>query len=165
MTARDGRELVLRSIGVDDIAALQRGFVRLSPEDVRMRFLHPMNELPYELAAQLCDLDPRNAAAWVLADPDGTPAAEIHAVARVHLDPVTEHAEFAVVVQRELSGQGFGRLLLERAIGSARGMGATEIWGDVLVENTAMLGLCDRLGFRHGALAHQPGILRVTLAV
>ena len=37
--ARDGTPLVLRPIRTSDVEALQRGFDRLTPEEVRMRFL------------------------------------------------------------------------------------------------------------------------------
>ncbi|MDR3387099.1 MAG: GNAT family N-acetyltransferase [Rudaea sp.] len=162
---RDGRKLVLRRIRADDVAALQRGFAHLSPEEVRMRFLHPMAELPRDLAVSLCDLDPRYAVAWVLADPDGAPDAEIHAVARAYLDPVTEQAEFAPVVQQDISGQGFGTLLMKRVIDDMRRLGATELWGDILLDNAAMLSLCDTLGFEHTQVPHNAGVQRVILSL
>ena len=163
IATRDGRELVLRRIRADDVAALQRGFAHLTPDEVRMRFLHPLNELPREFASSLCDLDPRYAVAWVLADPDRAAEPEIHAVARIHLDPVTEQAEFALVVQRQFAGQGFGALLMRRAIDNARQLGAVEIWGDILLDNSAMLHLCGKFGFSHNLVPHNPGVQRVTL--
>ena len=165
IVTRDGSELVLRQIRADDIVALQRGFAHLTPDEVRMRFLHPLNELPREFAGSLCDLDPRYAVAWVLADPDSATEPEIHAVARIHLDPVTEQAEFALVVQRRFAGQGFGTLLMRRAIDSARQLGAVEIWGDILLHNTAMLHLCGKFGFGHNLVPHNPGVQRMTLAL
>jgi GNAT superfamily N-acetyltransferase len=165
IVSRNSRNLVLRQIRADDIAALQRGFMHLTPDEVRMRFLHPLNELPRDFAASLCDLDPRYAVAWVLADPDGLGEAEIHAVARVYLDPVTEQAEFAIVVQGALASQGFGTLLMKRVLESARALGAIEVWGDVLLDNAAMSRLCERLGFRHSLVAHNPGVQRVTLSL
>jgi GNAT superfamily N-acetyltransferase len=158
-------ELALRQIRADDVAALQRGFMHLTPDEVRMRFLHPLTELPRDLAVHFCDLDPRYAVAWVLADPDTVAEPEIHAVARVHLDPVTEQAEFGLIVQKSIAGQGFGKLLLERAIESARNLGAVEVWGDVLLENSVMLDLCGKLGFTHSIVAHNPGVQRVRLAL
>jgi GNAT superfamily N-acetyltransferase len=165
IATRDGRKLVLRHIRADDVAALQRGFARLSRDEVRLRFLHPLNELPVELAVSLCDLDPRHAVAWVLADPDDVADGEIHAVARVHMDPATEQAEFAIIVQHEISCQGFGHALMLRTITDARRLGAVEVWGDVLLENAAMLRLCEKLGFEHTVVAHNPGVRRVTLVL
>ncbi|MEP6939772.1 MAG: GNAT family N-acetyltransferase [Rudaea sp.] len=162
---RDGRELVLRSIRPDDIDALRRGFDRLTPEEVRMRFLHPLNELPETFARELCELDPDVAFAWVLADADDAASPEIHAVARAFVDKVLDQAEFAIVVEGSLSRQGFGTLLMHRVIDSARKLGATELWSDVLLENGAMLGVCEALGFTRSSALHNPGVLRVTLPI
>jgi RimJ/RimL family protein N-acetyltransferase len=167
VSARDGTELILRAIRVDDVDALQRFFLRLTPEEVRMRFLHPLNELPREFARKLCDLDPKLAFAWVLAS-RGDPerpwlAGEIHGVARAHLDPVLDQAEFGLVVENRFAHQGLGTLLMRRAIDSARKLGAAELWSDVLLENTAMLGLCRKLGFERGISLNNPGAVRVSL--
>jgi GNAT superfamily N-acetyltransferase len=161
--ARDGTSLLLRPIHRSDVAALQRGFRGLSPEEVRMRFLHPLTELTTPLAENLCDLDPATGVAFVLIDPPPANAPEIHAVARAYIDPVTFAAEFAVVVQQRYGGQGFGRLLMRRAIDACRERGATELWGDVFLDNGAMLALCEQLGFTRRSLEHEPGVARVTL--
>src|SRR5258708_27893619 len=50
VTARDGTPLVLRPIRASDVEALQRGFDRLTPDQVPMRFLHPLNNLPEPFA-------------------------------------------------------------------------------------------------------------------
>ena len=169
LTTRDGTPLVLRAIRADDVTALQRFFHRLTPEEVRLRFLHPLNELPDAFAHQLCELDPALAFAWVLATPDD-PAhpdlpVEIHAVARAHFDPVLAHAEFAIVVEGRFAHQGFGTLLMQRTIASARKLGAVELWSDVLFENQAMLDLCVKLGFERGMSLNNPGVVRVSVAL
>ncbi|MFT3789487.1 MAG: GNAT family N-acetyltransferase [Rudaea sp.] len=169
LTARDGTPLVLRPIRPDDVEVLQRFFHRLTPEEVRLRFLHPLNELPDAFAHQLCELDPALAFAWVLATPDDPAHAdlpvEIHAVARAHFDPVLAEAEFAIVVEGRFARQGFGSLLMRRTIASARKLGAIELWSDVLYGNGAMLDLCAKLGFERGMSLNNPGVVRVSLAL
>ncbi len=162
---RDDRALILRKIRAEDATALQRGFAQLTTEEVRMRFLHPLSELPRDFAVSLCDLDPRRAVAWVLADPANVAEPEIHAVARAHFDAVTEQAEFAVIVQQQFCGQGFGSLLIQRVIDDARRLGAVEVWGDVLLDNAAMHHLCDRFGFQRSMVPHNPGVQRAMLAL
>lgn len=161
--ARDGTPLVLRQIHAGDVAALQRGFSHLTAGEIRMRFLHPLNELPDHLARRLCELDPQREIAFVLCDPPETAQPEIHAVARAHIDPVTLAAEFALVVQQRFGGQGFGVLLMQRLIAACRALGATEMWGDVFLDNGAMLELCDFLGFERRSQLNDPGLARVTL--
>jgi len=163
LTARDGTPLVVRLIRKDDVDALRRGFDRLTPDEVRMRFLHPLNELPEPFARELCDLDPETAFAWVLADPDEAASPEIHAVARAFVDKVLDQAEFAIVVEGRFHGEGFGSLLMHRVIDSARKLGATELWSDVLLANGPMLEICDSLGFQRNTALHNPGVVRVTL--
>jgi GNAT superfamily N-acetyltransferase len=88
---------------------------------------------------------------------------EIHAVARAFIDPVTQGAEFALVVQHQFAGQGVGTLLMQRLIAACRALGAAEMWGDVLAENGAMLELCEHLGFSRHPNFGDPGVIRVTL--
>lgn len=163
IVTHDGHVLVLREIDPGDVGALQRGFARLTPEEVRMRFLHPLNELPHDMATHLCSIDRNIAVAYVLVDPPETPDPEIHAVARAHIDPATLAAEFALVVQGHLAGHGLGTLLMERLIATCKKRGATEMWGDVLFSNTAMLELCDHLGFSRHTQWNDPGVARVQL--
>jgi GNAT superfamily N-acetyltransferase len=161
----DGTTLILRPIRADDVEALQRGFSRLTPDEVRMRFLHPLNELPEPFARELCELDPEIAFAWVLVDPDEVAVPEIHAVARGYIDKVLDHAEFAIVVEGRYTNQGIGELLMQRVIDSTRKRGAIELWSDVLLENGPMLDLCERLGFTRSTTPHDQGVVRVTLVL
>ncbi len=161
VTTRDGRQLILRRIRRGDVAALQRGFLALNADEVRHRFFYRLKELPEVMARSLCDLDPHFAVAWVLVDRDDVPEPRIHAVARVHLDPATEVAEFALVVQHDIAGQGVGHMLLQRAFDSARSIGAIEVWGDIQSDNTAMLHLCASLGCTAGRVPHDPGVVRM----
>jgi len=160
-TTHDGVRLILRDIHPDDFEALQRGFAGLTALEVRYRFLHPITELPEALARRLCDIDRDRAVALVLIDPDGAKAPEIHAVARAFIDPVTLSAEFALVVQHQLAGHGVGTLLMRRLMEACRALGATELWGDVLAENGAMLELCEHLGFSRYPAFDDPGVIRV----
>ena len=43
--------------------------------------------------------------------------------------------------------------------------GVQELWGDVLAENGQMLELCSELGMQHRSVPHDPGLVRVSLAL
>jgi acetyltransferase len=165
ITARDGRTLVLREIFAGDVLALQRGFARLSPEEVRMRFLHPLTELPHDFAVRLCDLDPATSVAFVFIDLPDEPEREIRGVARAYIDPTTLSGEFAIVVQRQYTGQGLGMRLMRCLIDACRERGAEELWGDVFIDNTPMLHLLSKLGFARGHMPHDPGVQRMVLTL
>src|SRR5262249_20607299 len=57
-------------------------------------------------------------------------------------------AEFAILVRSRLKGHGLGWLLMHRVIDYAKEKGLRRVYGDVLAENTAMLQMCEELGFR-----------------
>lgn len=159
---RDGRSFLLRPIRAEDEPELQRGFTRLSPEEVRMRFLYPLKALTHDLAARLTQLDDDREVALVLAGFDPPGRAELVAVVRASFDPARASAEFAIVIPAELAGQGLGTRLLGRIIEIARDRGMHEIYGDVLPENAAMLALARKLGF---SSERREDLIRVRLAL
>ena len=78
-------------------------------------------------------------------------------------DPDNERAEYAIIIRREMAGQGLGKFLMRRIIDYGRSRGIGAIFGDVLRENRAMLRVCDGLGFVRSSLPDDPGVVRVTL--
>lgn len=160
--SRDGRELWLREIVPGDEAALQRAFTRLSPQDIRRRFLHAMSELPAPMAHRLCNIDPVRETALVLMDESVQPA-EIRGVGRIYVDRVTDSAEFSVVVEHDWSRVGLGALLMQRLVDDCRQRGLVELWGYVLQENRPMLQLCKELGFTQHLLPDEPGTAQIAL--
>ena len=82
---------------------------------------------------------------------------------RAVADPDNERAEFAIIVGSRFKGRGLGRALLEKMIRYCRGRGTGELVGEVLAENSTMLGLAKRLGFE---IQRGPdGAMRVRLAL
>jgi acetyltransferase len=160
-TAADGRALALRPILPDDADALRRGFARLTPEQVRLRTFHRQNELTPAAAERLARIDPDTTTAWVAVDADG----EIRGEARLHVDAVTDSAEFGVAVDPAFTSQGVGRALMRRLLDDARRRDLFEVWGDVLAENHTMLDFVKALGAERKALADEPGVIRVSLRV
>jgi acetyltransferase len=158
----DQRQLRLRSIGLTDVAALQRCFVRLSPEDIRRRFLHAMSELPVPMAHRLCQIHPALETALVLVDETVTPA-EIRGVGRIYVDEAADSAEFSVLVEHDWSRVGLGAMLMKRLVEDCRRRGLAEIWGYVLLENRPMLELCKELGFVRRLQRNEPGTAQITL--
>ena len=71
VTLPDGQELLLRPIRPEDEPAFQDLFQRLSPEEIRFRFLHTMKTLSHDLAARLTQIDYDRQMALVLAERDG----------------------------------------------------------------------------------------------
>lgn len=158
----DGRELVLRAIEPGDVAAMQRCFTRLSPEDIRRRFLHAMSELPAPMAQRLCRIDPMRETAYVLMD-ESTRPAEMRGVGRIFVDEASDSAEFSVLVEQDWSRRGLGALLMQHLVDDCRRRGLAELWGYVLLENRPMLQLCKELGFTQRVMMDEPGTAQITL--
>jgi len=156
----DGRRLWLRPIEPADAAPLRGGFALLEPDEVRMRFMHPMTELSEAMADRLARIDTRSEFALVAAEPLPPGEALIGAVARCSVD-TTGRAEFAILVSRLLSGQGLGRLMMRRIIDWARRKRVDSIYGLVLRENFPMLELAHELGFHRETLPDEPGVVKV----
>lgn len=159
---QDGRELTLRAIEPGDVAAMQRCFTRLSPEDIRRRFLHAMSELPAPMAQRLCRIDPTLETAYVLMDESEHPA-EMRGVGRIYVDEASDSAEFSVLVEQDWSRRGLGALLMQRLVDDCRRRQLAELWGYVLLENRPMLQLCKELGFVQRMMPDEPGTAQITL--
>lgn len=161
---RDGRKLRLRSIAHTDVDAIRRCFARLSADEVRMRFLHHLRELPEPMAQRLCCIDDVCEAAFVLED-DAVKPAEVRGVGRIYIDATSNRAEFAVLVEKAWTGHGLGALLMQRLVDECRQRGIDELWGYVMIENRPMLDLCRTLGFRRRPLTGDPGVSVIALAL
>lgn len=157
-TIADGRTLFLRPVRPDDAAALRRAFARLTPEQVRLRVFHRMNELSEEAAQRLTHFDPETTVAYVVVDAGG----EIRGEARIYIDRITDTAEFAVAVDPSFTDQGIGRFLMQRLLKEGRRRRLYEIWGDVLAENARMLDFARMLGAERTRRADDPGVMRVS---
>mgnify|MGYP001817818184 FL=1 len=59
-----------------------------------------------------------------------------------------KEAEFSVVVSDPWQGKGIGAALLQRCLSIAKERGIENVMGTVLAENTQMLALGKRLGFK-----------------
>ena len=116
----NGREVLMRPIEAIDAEPLRRSFARLSPEEVRLRFLHPITEMTAGFARQLCELDRQTGFALVVTEPLPAGEALIGAVARLAIEPEHRDAEFAIIVGREIGGLGLGIFLMKRLIDYAR---------------------------------------------
>lgn len=159
---RDGRELLLRPIEPADIEPIRHGFVLLDPEEVRMRYQHPVKWLDEAYLQRL--VHPRRGQDFtlVLAEPLPPGQALVGAVARMARTPGTDDMEFAIIVSHYLAGRGLGRLLLSKLIARARRSGMRAIHGDVLIGNEPMLRLAQALGFRR-LPSDDAGMVRVQL--
>lgn len=159
----DGRSLLIRPIRPEDEPDFQKIFASLSPEDIRLRFLHVMKILPHDQAARLTQIDYDREMALVVEGRDQAGEAELYGGVQINADPDRERAEFAILLRHDMTGLGLGPMLLRRIIDYARSRGIGEIFGEVLSDNEAMLKLCRAFGFTIKSDREDPGVMYVSM--
>ena len=150
--------ITIRPVRRDDAAGIRDGFARQTPEDLRLRFFGPMNELPSDIVEHMTRFAPGDEVTFVAESADGALLGGVRMVCNR-----AGGAEFAITVASRAKRAGIGRLLMGKMLRYARGRGLARIWGDVLHENAPMLGLARALGFRLTTIAQAPEIVRATL--
>jgi RimJ/RimL family protein N-acetyltransferase len=159
----NGRTVTLRPLDPLDAEPLRAGFATLTPEEIRFRFMHPMKEMTPQLARELTVLDPRVSFALAVSEPEPPGEGLVGAVARASIDADGHSAEFGLLVARPLAGQGLGTLLMRRIIEWCRRKRLDELYGDVLAENSAMLHIADKLGFRRSHVQGEGSVVHLRL--
>jgi acetyltransferase len=165
LTLPDGSELLLRPIRPEDETGFQDIFASLSPEEIRMRFLHPMNCMPHKLAARLTQIDYAREMALVLEGKGIGSGSVLYGGVRISADPDNEEAEFAILLRREMTGSGLGPMMMRRIIDYARKRGIRRLHGEVLSDNTPMLRLAAAFGFSTKPVREEPGLRLVELVL
>jgi acetyltransferase len=158
-TVPGGERVLIRRLRPEDMALYPDFLADVSAEDLRLRFFADVAELSAAEIDKLAHLDYRHEMAFIALDQDTG-----HMLGLVRLkDELDEKtAEFAILVRSRFKGHGLGWLLMQRVIDYAKEKkGLRRVYGDVLVENTAMLEMCAELGFYAQDMG--PDIRRVVL--
>ena len=154
----DASRQTLRPILPQDAGLLDELVRGLSPQDRRRRFHGAVNLSPTRLQEMACVDFARRVALVVTATVGG--AERLIADARYVVDADGLGAEFAIVVAAGWQRRGVGAWALRALQEAATGAGLQWLRGDVLHDNTPMLGLVQQCGF---ALSQDPdddGVLR-----
>jgi len=161
----DGRTLRLRPILPEDEPALQALVQRMPAEDRRLRFFQPIKELTHDMAARLTQLDYDREMAFIITGTGLAGKADIWGVVRMNADPDLEHAEYAIAIDRAMTGLGLGPMLMRCIIEYAKKRGIRELYGEVMRENESMLRLNQALGFSISTLPEDHTLMRVSLSL
>jgi GNAT superfamily N-acetyltransferase len=131
LTAR-GRVVRVRPVYPDDAPALLALHKRASGHSRYLRFFSASADLDGEVQRLIRAADGGHVA--LLAEDAGT-VVGVASYERIDADS----ADFAVLIDDARQGEGIGTLLLEQLAAEARRAGITELLGDVLPANVAML--------------------------
>ena len=157
-TIRGGERVLIRRVRPEDMALYPDFLADVSPEDLRLRFFARIAELSAAEVDKLAHLDYGHEMAFIALDED---TGRMLGLVRLKDELDEETAEFAILVRSRLKGHGLGWMLMRRVIDYAKEKGLRRVYGDVLVENAAMLQMCAELGFYAQDMG--PDIRRVVL--
>jgi acetyltransferase len=160
-----GRPVELRPIRPEDEAQHRAFLESLDPEDLRMRIFYSRRSIERSELARLTQIDYEREMAFVAVERTHGQAEQTLGVVRAVIDPDNGDAEFGIIVRSELKGTGLGSCLMQKLIRYLRSRGTRRLVGTVLVSNTRMLQLAERLGFEVGPPDAHEGTrgLRLTL--
>jgi acetyltransferase len=144
LTTRDGLNLNVRPACAEDEPALVDFFDRVSPQDLRFRFLSAMKKVPPGLAHQLVDINHTQTENLLAFDGEG----QLVATTMVAAPNGTDDAEVAVAVRSDLKGQGLGWSMLDQACDYARSRGIKTLHSVQLSDDRAAITLEEEMGFR-----------------
>jgi acyl-CoA hydrolase len=145
-TLHDGTEIFFRPIKPTDEPALSEMLYSLSEESVRKRYMTRTKTFPHRDIQQLTNIDYNNDLAIVGVVP-GVSGDEVVAIGQYFVDPKTQAAEVAFLVQDEWQQKGMGTFLLEYITQIAKQRGVKHFYGKVLPSNKMMLTIFNNSGY------------------
>jgi len=160
---KSGQTFKIRPIRPEDEPALIQNFESMTQEEIRFRFFHVVKRMDHPMAARFTQIDYDREMALVVTDPGNDPEWKLYAVVRLIRDHSGNSAEFSLIVNHIVGGQGLGTLLMRRIISYAKTQGLDTIYGAILAENNVMISLCKRVGFSVHKKLNDPGIVGVRL--
>lgn len=150
----------IRPIKPVDFELYPQFVAKVSPEDIRFRFLAPRKAFPDETLKRLTQIDYDRDMAFVALEAG---SGALAGVARLSCDPDRTMGEYALLVRTDLQGHGIGWQLLSQIVAYARAEKIGRIEGYVLSENRRMLTMCREVGFSITHDVDMPGLCVVRL--
>src|SRR5829696_1359935 len=157
---RDDRPITIRALRPDDRAGMLAAVGRTSMQSLQRRFFVPKKGFSEREMAFFLNIDFESHVAIVAEIPeDGSPII-VGGGRYIVVHP--DRAEVAFVVVDAYQSQGIGTILMRHLATLARDAGLKELVAEVLPENTAMLKLFRKIGFRTDAKGSQQ-VIHLTL--
>ncbi|PZU75955.1 MAG: GNAT family N-acetyltransferase [Brevundimonas sp.] len=158
LVTRTGRALELRPAQPDDERALAAFFAKVTPEDMRFRFLSTRRTPGHDQLLALIQGPNAHGASLIAWNEDGTVAA----TAVLAGDAAGERAEAAILLRGDLKGQGIGWTLLERLVAEARSQGYAVVESLEDRANHGALQVENDMGFDAAPLEEEPTLVWVS---
>ena len=145
-TLHDGTEVFFRPVKPIDEPALSEMLYSASKESIRTRFMMRKGSFPHKDIQQLTNIDYTQDISIVGTVPSAS-GEQVVAIAQYFLDPKTQAAEVAFLVQDEWQKKGIGTFLLNYLTQIAKKRGVKRFYAKVLPTNKAMLTVFHNSGY------------------
>ncbi|MCK5473608.1 MAG: GNAT family N-acetyltransferase, partial [Planctomycetes bacterium] len=146
-TLRDGTEIFFRPVKPTDEPALAEMLYSLSKESIKTRYMTHTITFPHKEVQQLTNIDYQQNLAIVGVVP-GVSEETIVATAQYFLDPKTQAAEVAFIVQDEWQQKGMGTFLLDYITQIAKQRNVKSFYAKVMPHNKPMLTIFHNSGYK-----------------
>ncbi len=146
-TLRDGTEIFFRPVKPTDESSLSEMLYSLSSTSVRTRYMTQTVTFPHREVQQLTNIDFTQDISIVGTVP-GVVGEQLVAIAQYFLDPKTQSAEVAFLVQDEWQKKGMGTYLLQYLAQIAKQRGVKQFTAKVLPANKLMLAIFHNSGYK-----------------
>ena len=146
-TLHDGTEIFFRPVKPADEPALSEMLYSLSEKSVQTRYMTRTIAFPHKDVQQLANIDYSRDVAIIGVVP-GVSSEQVVAIAQYFLDPKTQAAEVAFVVQDEWQQKGMGTFLLDYITQIAKQRGVKRFYAKVLPNNKPMLAIFHNSGYK-----------------
>jgi acetyltransferase len=156
---RSGLRLAVRGAEPSDKPALAAFFRRVSPEDLRFRFLSAVREVGDDRLVEMTSVDHVRTEDFLAFDAAGA----IVAAAMLAIDPSRERAEVAISVRADQRGKGIGWSLLRFVADQARARGVRQLQSVESRANFAAIQLQREMGFACRSHPDDPTLMIVSL--
>ena len=158
LVTRTGVRLEVRAARAEDERALAAFFAKVTPEDMRFRFLSTKGAPGHDQLLALLEKPSGDGESLIAWGEDGTVAA----TAVLAGDPAGERAEAAILLRGDLKGQGIGWTLLERLVSEARARGYAVLESLEDRANHAALQVENDMGFDLAPVEDDPTLVWVS---
>jgi RimJ/RimL family protein N-acetyltransferase len=157
---RDDRPIIIRALRPDDRAEMLAAIGHTSMQSLQRRFFVPKKGFSEKEMAYFLNIDFDNHVALIAEiNEDGH---QVIAGSGRYILVRPGQAEIAFLVVDAYQGQGIGTILMRHLALLARDAGLKELVAEVLPENTAMLKLFKKFGFRPDSKG-SPHVVHLTM--
>lgn len=145
-TTLEGDPILLRPVKISDEPLLKDFFYSLSDKSIYRRFISSRKDMPHERLQDFVIIDYTKEMLILAIDRKGEMEVVL-GVAQYGIDEHSHTAEAAFVIRDDHQNKGIGTVLLQYLTTLAKRRGLLGFTAEVLLENSSMLHLFEKMGF------------------